>query len=47
MFKLFLTFAIFAAVSAHMEHYREECKNELEIPQESIDNYSEYILRDI
>lgn len=42
MFKSVLIFAIFAAVSAHMGHYREECKNELDIPQESIDNFSKY-----
>lgn len=40
MFKSVLIFAIFATASAH---YREECKTELDIPQESIDNFSKYI----
>jgi len=43
MFKSVLIFVIVGAVSAHMPHYREECKEELNIPQENIDNYSEYI----
>lgn len=46
MFKSVLIFAIFATASAHMGqmgHYREECKTELDIPQESIDNFSKYI----
>ncbi|CAG9808272.1 unnamed protein product [Chironomus riparius] len=42
MFKSILMFAIFAAVSAHMAHYREECKDELNIPQESIDNFKNW-----
>ena len=45
MFKLVLFFAIVAAVSADMTQFREECRTELDIPQENIDNYSKYILK--
>lgn len=46
MFKTVLIFAIFAAASAHMAHYRDECKTELDIPQESIDKFSKLLISD-